>query len=436
MARDQHLHPMTADQLIQAQIRDLTSRVKRLRQATTTTVRQATTGQIDDPLEGELIIDYLDNKVKWYSNGAWRECICDVAPYVPPTYEPIVYSYIGAYDIASTLRLVGGTTTPDPAAYFDPPYTTANKVTTPSWYSSNNVVSDNFLTRISDNGQHYIHVRNWSLFAGQGAAPAPYNRPSAGGMRVTFGRVLDVNNNGDSLFVYNWESNSSLYSAGRIYLAINSHSNIVATLAPGSASWQWSGTVGDTPGYGYSNGHVGGWGPRLNNNGKIAYTKNWRTGTSGAQILNRQAYFYDGISEIACPLVSSIVCGLNDNGLVVGFSPANFLTGSRTFVWNTTTNTTEFIHDLDTSLVGRDQIPLGINNNGHIALTVAKPGSAITSGYTREQVGMFDLNTNSYMLLEQTTGVQRVQAQAINDNSDILAQYGTSPYATKVFIAS
>ncbi len=78
MARNQHLHPMTADQLIQAQIRDLTSRVKRLRQTTTTTVRQATTGQIDDPLEGELIIDYLDNKVKWYSNGAWRECICEV----------------------------------------------------------------------------------------------------------------------------------------------------------------------------------------------------------------------------------------------------------------------------------------------------------------------------------------------------------------------
>ncbi len=47
-----------------------------LKGRTTTTFQQVLTSQIADPIEGQIIIDYADNKIKWYSGAQWRQCDC------------------------------------------------------------------------------------------------------------------------------------------------------------------------------------------------------------------------------------------------------------------------------------------------------------------------------------------------------------------------
>lgn len=50
---------------------DVEDSVRLLRQATTTTVQQTPTAVVDDPIEGQIVID--GTKHKWYSGGAWHE---------------------------------------------------------------------------------------------------------------------------------------------------------------------------------------------------------------------------------------------------------------------------------------------------------------------------------------------------------------------------
>lgn len=53
--------------------------IKLLKGRTTTTFQQVLTSQIADPIEGQIIIDYADNKIKWYTGGAWQQCDCETS---------------------------------------------------------------------------------------------------------------------------------------------------------------------------------------------------------------------------------------------------------------------------------------------------------------------------------------------------------------------
>jgi hypothetical protein len=56
-----------------AEIKRLRSEVNGLKSRTTATLQQIDVTNIDDPIEGEEVIDYADqHKHKWYSGGSWR----------------------------------------------------------------------------------------------------------------------------------------------------------------------------------------------------------------------------------------------------------------------------------------------------------------------------------------------------------------------------
>ncbi len=74
MARDQNLHPMNSSQAVTNDLKRLRREIDLLSKRTSTTIQIKTIGEIDDPIEGEIIIDRLDGEFKWYSNGTWRLC--------------------------------------------------------------------------------------------------------------------------------------------------------------------------------------------------------------------------------------------------------------------------------------------------------------------------------------------------------------------------
>ncbi len=74
MARDPTLGTGSIHGEIRAELDRLRMQLSRLENSTTSTLQQISPSQIADPIEGEHVIDPIDNKHKWYSNGAWRDC--------------------------------------------------------------------------------------------------------------------------------------------------------------------------------------------------------------------------------------------------------------------------------------------------------------------------------------------------------------------------
>lgn len=72
MARDHYPPAFTKDQEVLKYIKSLEDRLKKLEQGTTATLQQIAVVDVDDPIEGEHVIDHTDDQHKWYSNGAWR----------------------------------------------------------------------------------------------------------------------------------------------------------------------------------------------------------------------------------------------------------------------------------------------------------------------------------------------------------------------------
>ncbi len=78
MARDQRTHPFTTDQGIQQELAALKHKLDLLERGTTTTIQQKAVSAIDDPLNGELVIDPTDNEFKWYFNEWKQFCPAEV----------------------------------------------------------------------------------------------------------------------------------------------------------------------------------------------------------------------------------------------------------------------------------------------------------------------------------------------------------------------
>lgn len=73
MAREHYPPAFTRDAEVLKYIKHLEERLAKLEKSTTATLQQISVADIDDPIEGEHVIDHTDDKHKWYSGGAWRE---------------------------------------------------------------------------------------------------------------------------------------------------------------------------------------------------------------------------------------------------------------------------------------------------------------------------------------------------------------------------
>lgn len=73
MAREHYPPAFSKDQEILKYLKGLEDDIKLLKNRTTSTLQQIAVADIDDPIEGEHVIDYTDDQHKWYSNGAWRQ---------------------------------------------------------------------------------------------------------------------------------------------------------------------------------------------------------------------------------------------------------------------------------------------------------------------------------------------------------------------------
>lgn len=72
MARDPKGIPIDVLAAVRQELDEMNRRLRRLENNTVNTMQQLTTDDINDPLEGEFIIDYRDHQHTWYSGGEWR----------------------------------------------------------------------------------------------------------------------------------------------------------------------------------------------------------------------------------------------------------------------------------------------------------------------------------------------------------------------------
>lgn len=64
---------------IRQELADVTKRVRDLENNTVMTVQQSDLVDIEDPLEGETVIDHTDDQFAWYSNGVWHKAALSAA---------------------------------------------------------------------------------------------------------------------------------------------------------------------------------------------------------------------------------------------------------------------------------------------------------------------------------------------------------------------
>ncbi len=99
MARDTSLSTGGIGGAISKRLDALEAEVKRLKNTTTSTTQQSAITAIVDPIEGEYVVDPTDNKLKWYSNGAWREPTGTSVPlildYFDNSYNPSGLAGVG-----------------------------------------------------------------------------------------------------------------------------------------------------------------------------------------------------------------------------------------------------------------------------------------------------------------------------------------------------
>lgn len=73
MAREHYPPAFTKDEEVLKYLKGLEDKIRLLENRTTSTLQQTAVTNIDDPIEGEYVVDPTDNLLKWYSNGAWRQ---------------------------------------------------------------------------------------------------------------------------------------------------------------------------------------------------------------------------------------------------------------------------------------------------------------------------------------------------------------------------